>query len=589
MSKNYLGLLINRKFWKEEMSIYSIDESLSGINDLDKVGNKFHKIESIWSDSSKCEKARFEIEIIYEKYLSQLSLIFEAHHKCGFDDRCWRVVLGPWLFQVISVIYDRYYTIENASLVVPNLWCHVLDDEYVEIPNDLYDLHFLLADDYFNYWIYSRVLNYKFKNLPKVSVKREDIVKKPKIGYLVYWLKLILRNTNILLLKVFSSRTRTIGHSTYIPIAKEYLLSISTLFKYFFIFPQNRVYPIKSVDFENRRKIFRIDNKNNSFDSFLGGILPFLLPKSLLENFAYINSRSIILPQNCKYLVSAESWHYDEYFKFTAANHLLKGGMLVGIQHGGTYGGVHDYVPHENHELIITDNYLTWGWIRSDMEKVKSFFAIKLTGKKEIEDFQKNTKILFIGTGFPRYLINFQLLPSKLNSYFLSQISFISSLDERILSFTVFRLFQNDYGWNFSKRLKEKFPLIQFDDGQVPFLKSIKSYRICIIDHCSTTWLETLSLNMPTIVYGVDVISNYSSKLQPYFDLLTESNIVHYSPESAARFLIEVYEDVDKWWLSEATQTARLLVCNELSRTTNKPLYDYGKKLIFEQNEENNE
>ena len=58
----------------------------------------------------------------------------------------------------------------------------------------------------------------------------------------------------------------------------------------------------------------------------------------------------------------------------------------------------------------------------------------------------------------------------------------------------------------------------------------------------------------------------------PYFELLEEVGIFHKTPESAAKKVNDVWNDIDKWWNGKLIQTARVKFCNAYARTPSNPL-----------------
>ena len=80
------------------------------------------------------------------------------------------------------------------------------------------------------------------------------------------------------------------------------------------------------------------------------------------------------------------------------------------------------------------------------------------------------------------------------------------------------------------------------------------SSSIVIIDFLSTSYLESLKMNIPTICF-LDSESMYlSKKYYNFFNELVEAKIVHTTPESAAKHLIDVYENPSEWWNMSKTQ-----------------------------------
>ena len=60
--------------------------------------------------------------------------------------------------------------------------------------------------------------------------------------------------------------------------------------------------------------------------------------------------------------------------------------------------------------------------------------------------------------------------------------------------------------------------------------------------------LEAFALDVPTLLFWDKNHFGFSKEAQPFFDNLEEAKILHYSPESAANFLNENWNDYSEWW-----------------------------------------
>jgi len=81
----------------------------------------------------------------------------------------------------------------------------------------------------------------------------------------------------------------------------------------------------------------------------------------------------------------------------------------------------------------------------------------------------------------------------------------------------------------------------------------------------STTLLESLIWNVPTIIFWDVKYWELKESVQPYFDLLESVGIFHKTPESAASKMIEVWDDVSVWWEADIVQDARNEFCSQFS------------------------
>jgi putative transferase (TIGR04331 family) len=111
-------------------------------------------------------------------------------------------------------------------------------------------------------------------------------------------------------------------------------------------------------------------------------------------------------------------------------------------------------------------------------------------------------------------------------------------------------------------------------------LSQVKESRLCIHDYLGTTWLETLSMNFPTVVFCDPSRIKIIESAQPYLDDLRLINILHDSPESAAEFINKIYEDPMSWWMSSELQQVREKFCNQFARKSENWLEEWKEELL---------
>ena len=73
-------------------------------------------------------------------------------------------------------------------------------------------------------------------------------------------------------------------------------------------------------------------------------------------------------------------------------------------------------------------------------------------------------------------------------------------------------------------------------------------------------------MNVPTIMFWNPDHWEVNSTAQPYYDKLKSVGIFHESPESAAKQMAKVWNDVGRWWLSEEVQAAKNEFCKQYAR-----------------------
>ena len=97
------------------------------------------------------------------------------------------------------------------------------------------------------------------------------------------------------------------------------------------------------------------------------------------------------------------------------------------------------------------------------------------------------------------------------------------------------------------KILKDKFPNLNIDDGSQNIMVNLKNSKLCIVSSNSTTFLQTLRINIPTIVFWDETIVETRKSGVHHLNSLLNQGILYKDPESAAIFCNN-NKNIYKWW-----------------------------------------
>ena len=164
----------------------------------------------------------------------------------------------------------------------------------------------------------------------------------------------------------------------------------------------------------------------------------------------------------------------------------------------------------------------------------------------------------------------------QLINYYNDQITFITNLNTKLKEKIIIRLHKNDYGWDQQKRFLTFFPDIQFDKNN-RISKTLKYTKVFVSTYNATTFLESLSLNIPTIIYWNPKHWELNNDTIPFFDKLKSVNIFHETPESAAIFINQNWENIEDWWESNEVQR----VVKEFKNKYCKPIENIVDELYY--------
>ena len=134
-----------------------------------------------------------------------------------------------------------------------------------------------------------------------------------------------------------------------------------------------------------------------------------------------------------------------------------------------------------------------------------------------------------------------------MNDQFDQKGRFVKTLNQSLKNQLIFKRYHHDYGWNHLSKIKEISSNIS--SRRQSFAEILNSARILVSDSNQTSFLVSMSLNIPTIIYfEYDLQNTLNDRAHGIFKKLEEIKVLHRSPEKAALFINKIYDDPKKWW-----------------------------------------
>ena len=344
--------------------------------------------------------------------------------------------------------------------------------------------------------------------------------------------------------------------------------------------------PKVAPDFELRKKL-KVTNKGSEFELLLSEFIPKQMPVVYLEGYSELKKEAKrVFPKDPKVIFYANALHYNEGFKVWSADHMEKGAKLLGTIHGGHYGSAL-WSCNETHETKIADKYYSWGWEVDGKDNVVPSASMQLSVTRKRFRLDPQGKILWLGLSRPRYSCWMFSAPVGVHmlEYVDEQKKFLEMLLPEAKDLFKMRLFPADYEWGVRERLSETIPGHCFETDGDNMYQQLCQSRLCIGTYNSTTNLETLSANFPTIAFWNFDHWKLRESARPYFDDMVCAGIFHDNPESAAKKVNEVYEDPMSWWLSSEVQEPKNRFCHRFARTSEDWLSEWKEEIKHIANE----
>lgn len=524
---------------------------------------------SPYTSADEAEAAYCYVKKLHDKILPLLATALNSVHGTDRSERYWRILLGPWLQQYLSVAYDRYRCIEHALSEYPDFLTIGLAEKSFVVPADTLDFACLLLEDSYNLQFYTKILSALGIAFPR---KEFEVARNPLYGKLLVksWKRQLISRvvTRLAGVSAFFVNT-TILRNPY--FSKQFQLQLVRK-KLGRVWPDlTQVNPCPRFEYDSgKRDVLRaIEVGSGEFEKCLATMLFSDIPQCFVEGYGRTaNEARHAYPKRAAAIFSANAWYYDEVFKQWAACSADEGGLLLGTPHGGNYGAL-KCMPSEDHETAIVDYYYSWGWERDDCRaKVIPMPASKLAGREKIAANNGKRGILWAATSVPRYLSQFPFLPVHFQDYLAWQSRFARALSKDLIGEIRFRAHYENYSWGTVERMKDCIPGIKIDSWDVPFQVSLENCRLYVCDHLSTTFAEALAANKPTLLFCNPETNPLRAEAQPYFDLLKACGILFDTPEAAALAVEAVYDDVETWWNAPERQKMILSFCERFARTS---------------------
>ena len=542
-----------------------------------------------WDDRTRIPKDLAYISDLYEAVLPQLAVKLNSIHGVEYSTRYWRIVVGWWLFLFCQIYFDRWHMIRNVAREHPGI--RMMRIPSLDSPPALPDMAAFLSaisGDRWNERLYADIAeewtDIEVTPLPVVPTEG-DLGLEDTDGDSPQRLstrKRILA-TRESLLDWVGRRGIFTGQS--VSLHSDYLRS-SERWKLQFLLHQMpfrsrfRLLPRTPVD-GNWRGWELSPDSEGLFEEAIAAAVSQHLPTCFLEGYrkASMESETSNFPRNPKVVMTANSFSTDDRWKLWAAKTCELGAKLVIAQHGGHYG-VGAWSATQMNEIANSDRFLSWGWEDPTEPRVCPAPATKLIGMRK-RGPRRTGRCLQVTASLPRQSYALYGVPvgPQFASYLDDQLLFAAGLSEAVRSELLVRLVSVDYGWDVQQRWADAEPTIQTDSGGTSMSELLIDTRLYVATYNATTFLESFTQGIPTVMFWNPQYWELSADAQPRFDQLRRAGVLFDDPVSCARHVSAIWDDVPTWWASPEVQVAVTEFCRNYAYVGPRPLRELKKAL----------
>lgn len=506
-----------------------------------------------WDDRAKMYADYQYLQDFYERLLQNLTVQLNQIHGVDHGLRYWRILIGPWLGYFTQALFDRMACILQAVKQYDLSETAIITGQNETlVPNDMDNFIHLLLGDEWNHHIYAHILQ-KSTNVTCIQHPWQSGEGTPKVvSEAIAWKQKVKRLLATCYGRLVNPMIRdqdAFFLATYLPLCDEMRMHwrMGQVPQLWYSEPP------APVEADGGQRQWIVPGENYSaFEACVRALIPQQIPRIYLEGYSRLVEHAVGLPwpKQPSLIWTSNSYLSNDVFKAWAAEKVECGAPLVVGQHGG-HNGMGLWSFPEDHEVAISDRYLSWGWTSPGQPNVKPVGQLKAKRPLGVKHGEQPGALLVMGFP-PRYSFKMYsgVISRQALDYFSDQCSFVEQLPQKIRSALTVRLYPHDYGWDQVDRWRDRFPNMRLDEGECDINKLISQSRIYISTYNAATYLESFTMDVPTVIFWNPNHWSLRESAIPYFDELKSVGIFHETPEAAAHHVATVWEDVDSWWNS---------------------------------------
>ena len=534
-----------------------------------------------WDDRAQIPTDLEYISNVYEALLPELAQALNDIHGVSYSVRYWRIVVGWWLFYFAQIFFDRWQVMQAADRAYPN--ARMLRMPAVPaVPASSDMTEFLeattgaawnerLSADIAERWTGIQVDIVDDTSAFEIGSGNGFSIDPPtpSVRSRIY--------TRVTRVMDWFGRRRMF-HGEGVALHSDYLrrpekVKLALMLRQIPSMGLPARLPWSPVDSEQRKWVLATPDAA-AFASALAELVPEYLPACYLEGYGESSklaeaSSSMRIPS---VIMTANAFSSDDRWRMWASSKCELGAKLVIAQHGGHYG-VGAWSASQMHEIAISDRYLSWGWNDVSQPKVYPAPATKLIGLKRRKPSRAG-RCLQVTASLPSRSYWMYSVPvgPQVEGYIADQMAFAASLSNEVREFLHVRLFPTDWGWNFADRWRDADPSIETDSGRRPIRELLAETRLYVATYNATTFLESFTQGIPTVMFWNPEFWELSDAAIPYFEALRQASVLFDDPVTCAAHVNSIWDDVPTWWESEGVQSAVRTFKDQFAYTGQRPL-----------------
>jgi len=320
------------------------------------------------------------------------------------------------------------------------------------------------------------------------------------------------------------------------------------------------------LQWDKREELTREEADFDRFDQFVFSALNAGMPYMFVENFGQVYDKLNTHFENYHKLrwIVCEGWIGHTLSSLALA--------VLGLKNVRHIYNEHNYLAHPfvgnnlKYIMPLIDEFHSLGW--KDESNPKIVPGASLFQWVEGAGVEKQHDLMFISsvpnTRSPEINSSYGESGDRVVPGYLDMNRrFFAALKETTLSTIMYRAYPARYTkqalvWDQDYVLREYLEKVKaVDDSTTPARLLMQQSRLVIINYLSTSYLEALQANVPTVFLWNQQAYFLEDRYADFFDALIRVKICHTDPVTAAVFVEEIKNDPESWWTCAEVQQAR--------------------------------
>lgn len=541
-----------------------------------------------WDNRLKFAQDYLYVNNVYEKVLIETAKELNKIHGVNYSVKYWRIVIGYWLLYFIQVYFDRWQMLQKVSKDYPHLLMYrILQSKAFNYTLDTENFIWQIQESAWNENLYADIAE-KYTKIKVISLNQDTEQGNPKSSIKSSSSTNLSANKmkymNLRRFLNFLGRWRIfrgMGVAVHLQYLKKFeYLKLSILLRQLPI-RNLKTYTKSFTPDQSQRKWTLFFDYGDIFTEAVSNEISRYLPICFLEGYSLLSESTLDMKavKNPSVIVTDSAFVGDEVWKLWAADNCENGSKLIISQHGGHYG-TGAWSSTESHEIAISDRFISWGWKRINERKIVPAPSVKLIGNRNMKTTDSGI-CLQVTTSLERQsgLLHSFPIASQFECYINDQIKFALSLSNEVRQKLIVRLFPMDFNWDIEKRWNDQAPEVVKDLGGSNINLLMGSARICVATYNATTFLESFTSGVPTVMFWNPNHWELSENAVPYFNMLRQASILFDDPKSCAKHVNLIWNDVQNWWGSPPVQKAVSEFVSQYAYVGTRPIRQLKKAL----------